>query len=76
MRGRAEENFFGLGRGGAGANSLRQGRATVKLGAFSGQGGAVLKFTGLGQFGAAIFPGAGQGGACIPVFYHNPFIPS
>ena len=58
---------------GQGAKSFGYGRATVKLGAFSGwggagHGGAFLKIFGPGRSGAANFPraGVGRGGACIP----------
>ena len=56
LRGGAAEKKFGLGQG---VKSSERGRVTVKLEAFSGWGGAVLKIFGTG---AAIFPG-GQGGA-------------
>ena len=53
--------FWFSGRAGAGQRkkSVGPGGVTVKLEAFSGWGGAVLKIFGTG---AAIFPG-GQGGA-------------
>ena len=51
---------FRAGRGGAGAKSSWQGGATVKLGALSGRGGAVLKIFGSRT---AIFS---RGGACTP----------
>ena len=63
------QSFFPSGWGGTGhrVKSLEQGRVTVKLGAFLGWDGAVLKFFGAS---AAIFPGtvvgAGRGGTCIP----------
>ena len=57
---------FRVGRGRG--KILGAGRETVKLGAFSGRGRAVLKVFGAGAVRAAIFPGAGagRGGACIP----------
>ena len=53
---------FRAGRGGAGAKSSWQGGATVKLGAFSGQGG-ILKIFVAGVGGGSHFS---RGGACIP----------
>ena len=58
--GRGEEKNFGVGQGGAWMKSSWRGDVTVKIGAFLGWGGAVLKIF---RAGAAIFPGAG---ACIP----------
>ena len=55
-RGRAVQRKKISGWGGAGSKILGRGRVTVKLGAFSRQGRAVLKPFGAG---AAIFPGAG-----------------
>ena len=54
----------GVGRGRAGqlVKSSGQGRVTVKLKAFSGQGGAVLIIF---RAGAAIFPGAVAGRASL-----------
>ena len=64
--------FFALGQGGAeetvvrwdkagqGAKSSGWGRATVKLGAFSGWDGAVLKFSGPRWSRETIFLGAGH----------------
>ena len=50
--GRAEEKKFGDGAG-QGVKSSGPGRVTVKLGAFLGWGGAVLKILGPGQGGDA-----------------------
>ena len=47
-RGGAEEDFFGVGRGVAGANSSGWARVTVKLGTFLRRGKAVLKTFGAG----------------------------
>ena len=61
LQGGAEGNFFGVGRCGAGAKYSRQGWAKVKLGAFSGQGGTVLKICGAGAVRGSFFPGLGRG---------------
>ena len=63
--------FFGAGhkkknRGGEGQNP--RGRATVKLGAFSGRGN-LENFQGWGGPGQPFFPAPGRGGACIPLTY-------
>ena len=52
-----------MGRGGAGAKSSGQGGATVKLGAFSGQG-SLENIQGWGGPGQLFFPWLGWGGAC------------
>ena len=66
--GRGGRKFFRVGRCGAGAKYSRQGWAKVKLGAFSGQGGTVLKICGAGAVRGSFFSGAGAGQdrACIP----------
>ena len=59
-----KKSWGGAGQGRAGqlVKSSGQGRVTVKLKAFSGQGGAVLIIF---RAGAAIFPGAVAGRASL-----------